>query len=162
MAGDDRKPDQDARVELAAGEGKELDERPLKLDKHGLPLVPQPSDFADDPLVSLRPPTHQGLKLTCHPHTELVPLPQTPRNPPNLLARLPRPHVLRRRQPRLRPPGAQLPHLHRRSLLLIDDVHPIRRPGSLALRALGKHLRSPAGVLGGEFDRGVDECGGGV
>lgn len=24
----------------------------LKLDKHGLPLVPQPSDHKDDPLVS--------------------------------------------------------------------------------------------------------------
>lgn len=26
-------------------------ERPLKLDPHGLPLIPQPSDFKDDPLV---------------------------------------------------------------------------------------------------------------
>jgi len=25
----------------------------LKLDKHGLPLVPQPSDHKDDPLVSI-------------------------------------------------------------------------------------------------------------
>ena len=25
--------------------------RPLKLDKHGLPLVPQPTDHPDDPLV---------------------------------------------------------------------------------------------------------------
>lgn len=29
----------------------------LKLDKHGLPLVPQPSRFNDDPLVSV------GIKL---------------------------------------------------------------------------------------------------
>ncbi len=26
--------------------------RNLKLDKHGLPMVPQPSDHKDDPLVS--------------------------------------------------------------------------------------------------------------
>ena len=51
MAVQDRKPDHDVRVEFEAGEGKEVEERPLKLDKHGLPLVPQPSDHADDPLV---------------------------------------------------------------------------------------------------------------
>lgn len=31
---------------------------PLKLDKHGLPLVPQPSDHEDDPLVSWPPTGH--------------------------------------------------------------------------------------------------------
>ena len=30
---------------------KETQERPLKLDSNGLPLVPQPSDRKDDPLV---------------------------------------------------------------------------------------------------------------
>lgn len=30
--------------------------RPLKLDKNGLPMVPQPSDHKDDPLVRSRPP----------------------------------------------------------------------------------------------------------
>jgi hypothetical protein len=32
---------------------KETQERPLKLDAHGLPLAPQPSDRDDDPLVRL-------------------------------------------------------------------------------------------------------------
>lgn len=30
---------------------KETQERPLKLDANGLPLMPQPSDRTDDPLV---------------------------------------------------------------------------------------------------------------
>lgn len=33
-------------------EDKANDSRSLKLDKHGLPLVPQPTDNKDDPLVS--------------------------------------------------------------------------------------------------------------
>ena len=32
---------------------KEDRARELKLDKHGLPLVPQPSDHKDDPLVKI-------------------------------------------------------------------------------------------------------------
>jgi len=31
-------------------------EHDLKLDKHGLPLLPQPTDNKDDPLVSLMLP----------------------------------------------------------------------------------------------------------
>jgi hypothetical protein len=34
-------------------QGKE--NRSLRLDKHGLPLVPQPTVYKDDPLVSLTP-----------------------------------------------------------------------------------------------------------
>jgi hypothetical protein len=30
---------------------KEIQESPLKLDAHGIPLLPQPSDRKDDPLV---------------------------------------------------------------------------------------------------------------
>ena len=32
---------------------KEQSGTELKLDKHGLPLVPQPSDYKDDPLVQI-------------------------------------------------------------------------------------------------------------
>lgn len=35
---------------------KETQERPLKLDANGLPLMPQPSDRTDDPLVCCIPP----------------------------------------------------------------------------------------------------------
>ena len=35
---------------------KELITGHLKLDKHGLPLVPQPSDHKDDPLVKMLRP----------------------------------------------------------------------------------------------------------
>ena len=40
------------RSALGGGDGGAR-ARGLKLDRHGLPLVPQPSDHADDPLVSL-------------------------------------------------------------------------------------------------------------
>ena len=43
----------DARSEMKTGTESADDKHPtpLKVDKHGLPLVPQPSDHPDDPLV---------------------------------------------------------------------------------------------------------------
>ena len=38
------------QIELAHSESPNT---VLKLDKHGLPMVPQPSDHEDDPLVSI-------------------------------------------------------------------------------------------------------------
>jgi hypothetical protein len=49
--------DKEVRLSLYFEEGDpdRMDEKPvvadLKLDEHGLPLVPQPSDHKDDPLV---------------------------------------------------------------------------------------------------------------
>jgi hypothetical protein len=50
--------DKEVRLSLHFEESNSdrMDEKPvvadLKLDEHGLPLVPQPSDHKDDPLVS--------------------------------------------------------------------------------------------------------------
>lgn len=44
------KPTADSISDLEKSD--ELSGGTLKLDPHGLPLVPQPSDFKDDPLVS--------------------------------------------------------------------------------------------------------------
>ena len=52
--------DKKVRLSLHFEEGASdrMDDKPvvadLKLDEHGLPLVPQPSDHKDDPLVSRR------------------------------------------------------------------------------------------------------------
>lgn len=37
---------------LATTNGKHDLDQPVKLDKHGFPLIPQPSSSPDDPLVS--------------------------------------------------------------------------------------------------------------
>lgn len=42
---------------------KDSDMSALKLDAHGVPLVPQPSDHRDDPLVGTR--LLQYLRLVC-------------------------------------------------------------------------------------------------
>ncbi len=47
---ENKRPDSDSHIE-DGGEHKRALEG-LKLDPHGLPLVPQPSRFKDDPLVS--------------------------------------------------------------------------------------------------------------
>jgi hypothetical protein len=45
-----------ASLHIEEGDSDRMDEKSvvadLKLDEHGLPLVPQPSDHKDDPLVS--------------------------------------------------------------------------------------------------------------
>lgn len=44
-------PDEKNIVDI--NENRKTSTSVLKLDKHGLPLVPQPSDHKDDPLVSI-------------------------------------------------------------------------------------------------------------
>jgi hypothetical protein len=51
-------------LEKEEGSGSEDSVAP-KLDQHGLPLVPQPSKFRDDPLVR-SPECVSGISLTSH------------------------------------------------------------------------------------------------
>lgn len=44
-------PDEKDIVDI--NENRETSTMTLKVDKHGLPLIPQPSDHKDDPLVSV-------------------------------------------------------------------------------------------------------------
>ncbi len=44
-----------SHVEDGADVEIKIQQPQLKLDSHGLPLVPQPSDHKDDPLVCLEP-----------------------------------------------------------------------------------------------------------
>ena len=45
-----------AQVELPIKDTPEAREKEVRRDKHGLALVPAPSDFKDDPLVRLNLP----------------------------------------------------------------------------------------------------------
>jgi hypothetical protein len=59
---------------------------PLKLDATGLPLVPQPSRFRDDPLVSRDSPVHRAGetegRASCNSPTALSLRPETSIQPP--------------------------------------------------------------------------------
>lgn len=85
----------------------------LKLDKHGLPLIPQPSRWMDDPLVY-----ENSLYMISNPFdasnfcaqrltssTELATMAKVGGPDPGLVHGLPRPLQLCRRQPESRPSG---------------------------------------------------------
>lgn len=78
----------------------------VKVDKHELPLVPQPSAHEDDPLVYPAIPSETDL-LT---YAELVSKSQTPHLYPNQLARSSWPHELCSHQPRIRSSWQSIPH----------------------------------------------------
>lgn len=86
----------------------EASDVPLKRDTHGLPLVPPPSDFTDDPLVSELPSfctNPQG----CSSLAELAPMEEMDCPATGQLHGLSRPLQRCCTQPRLRGTGQGLP-----------------------------------------------------
>lgn len=51
-------------LERSTSSEKESIHTALKYDQHGLPLIPQPSRFRDDPLVRYQMPTQFAMILT--------------------------------------------------------------------------------------------------
>jgi hypothetical protein len=61
----DEKDSRPSHIESAEDVGQTKEIRPgMKLDAHGLPLIPQPSDHEDDPLVC-----RQNVPITFRPKT---------------------------------------------------------------------------------------------
>lgn len=80
----------------------------VKVDKHGLPLVPQPSNSPDDPLVSpiFGPRTSTQIHVELVSETEIVHLPS------NQLACSPGTNELCSYQSRIRSTRKIVPHYH--------------------------------------------------
>ena len=119
----------------------------LQLDKHGLPLVPQPSDHKDDPLVSISSEvivpysTYITFVILSRLDSdefltailELVPYVEVCRSPPDLLSGNGRPDGLGCYKPCFRPLGTSIRNYTCPSVLRADGICKSTDASSLAL-----------------------------
>ena len=117
----------------------------LKLDKHGLPLLPQPSDRKDDPLVCLK--TRQFWQspfqqLFTDSRLELVGVAQALRGSTGLSSRFPRTYGRRHCQSSFRATEQAVSHHRRSGLLRAYGVHRLCWNWTTPDRAFGECLWS--------------------
>jgi hypothetical protein len=127
----------------------------LRLDKHGLPLVPQPTQHKDDPLVSLALTSKHSIKAL--KSIELVPCSQVVHRSSNQLASMHGPHELSSHQPSLRPARKSIQNHNRSSILRAHSLHHLRRCWSTADLTSCKCLRSSPNLSFRESSGRCDE-----
>lgn len=135
----------DSRDEESLGQE---DTSNVKVDGHGLPLVPQPSNSPDDPLVS---PIFGPRTLT-QIHVELVSKTEIVHLPSNQLACSLGANELCSDQSRIRSAREIFPHYHYRGILHLDHLHRILGSWSNPLDTLRQYLWTASDLPAWELD----------